>query len=67
MAKSFNIKDAVWIDYDGGKRLLCPDCVNHKQTDACRGDCKNTFYSINDNGKQECRGQCCCYGEIHGY
>ena len=66
--KSFDISKVCWIpNKDGVSKPVCPDCVNHIQGNSQEvTDCKNTFHVTNDEGKMECRGQCCCYSLDHG-
>lgn len=59
--KIFNINDATKSDYDD--RLLCPDCIGHKQclpSEVC--NCNNLF--VDD--ERVFVGVCYCFSKIHG-
>lgn len=61
-----DVSEAIEIDADnvrlGKKRLVCPECVGHKQGDCSDvHDCKTVFTR---DGKEV--GQCCCYSREHG-
>ena len=73
MAKHYQISERSFVEVDGHKRPICPACKEHKQLtnkdeewyELQECDCKNTFYELDEQGKQVCKGQCCCYSTEH--
>ena len=62
MVKTYDISEAIWIEVEGTKWHICPDCKDHTRGEPMDlYDCKNIF-----TRDGEVLGQCMCYSEAHG-